>query len=117
MQVDSSAAREWQLSWSAAEGVNSHYCSASAMLKRLRVNTSSFQQLPGDQESKAPAGQLPAPPPLPVPWVLAFSALHVELTMMASSGVLINGQSFPRETAVLELLDPKVILLTVSHRA
>lgn len=87
------------------------------MLKKLRVNPrGSKQEAPaGDSPDSTDAEGWPAletvpevPPLLPVPWALALSAAHVELTLMAASCVVLREESLPRETLVVDLQDPQV---------
>ena len=120
LQAHSPAAREWQLSWSRLEGSSRGSCDARAVLKELRVNPRDLKQWPAEFSSETTDASWPAletmpavPPVLPVPWALAFSAAHVELTVMASSSVLLCEESLPRETLVVDLQDPQVKHLSV----
>lgn len=116
LQIASPDAKLWQLSWNVSNGCSECGCSAKQVLEQLRVNPS---QLPADlstapvalegESASVPSVLLSALPQVPVPWTIAFSAAQVELTLMASASVLLNDELFPRETAVLQLIDPQVL--------
>lgn len=78
------------------------------MLEQLLVNPSHLLNYPSAADDSASV--LSALPLLPVPWAIAFSAAQVELTLMASASVLLNDELFPRETAVIQLSKPQVLL-------
>lgn len=120
LQEESLAAEEWQLSWSIPERSSSAACAARVLLKMLRVNPIGVEHFPAAVSSDCTAdvdtqlasvAQPVVPPQLPVPWALAFTSAHVELTLMASSSVLIGTEALPRETLVVNLLDTQVKLL------
>ncbi len=113
-------AREWQLFWAVPASDTAAF-GARAVLPLLRVNP----QPEGGQQQ--PALTLPAPeathgvlpsqhthadvPPasdapaalsqLPVPWTVLMSAVHLQLTVLAAAGVIIDDVASPAHEAVV----------------
>ena len=121
-------AREWQLFWALPASDTAAF-GARAVLPLLHVNPRA------DSRQQCPAVTLPAPgassevlpsqhvhadgppalhapavlPRIPVPWTILMSAAHLELTVLASAGVVTDDVASPaHEAAIVDLDQPQV---------